>query len=201
MSSRQVWLPRQVGAFPHYGGRWAEWNGTFRDAVRAFVKGTEGPWAAAFASAVVGSPHLYRDRASREGDWWGSHGGQRWRGGRSPAHSVNFVTAHDGFPLADLVAYNRKHNEANGEGNRCGRAWCISRAQWGSTARLTCHQPLRNHEARLRYQGQVRLCKAVARGRVCSFSYPTLSYPSLAHTRLGGSGVRADRAASAGPST
>ena len=42
----------QVGAFPHYGGRWAEWNGTFRDAVRAFIKGTEGPWAKAFASAV-----------------------------------------------------------------------------------------------------------------------------------------------------
>ncbi|KAK9843453.1 hypothetical protein WJX81_003335 [Elliptochloris bilobata] len=110
----------QVGAFPHYGGRWAEWNGTFRDAVRAFVKGTEGPWAAAFASAVAGSPHLYRDAGTPPGDWWGAHGGRRWRGGRGPAHSVNFITAHDGFPLADLVAYNQKHNEANGEGNRDG---------------------------------------------------------------------------------
>ena len=68
---------------------------------------------------MAGSPHLYRDPDPPEGDWWGTNGGRRWRGGRGPAHSVNFITAHDGFPLADLVAYNQKHNEANGEGNRC----------------------------------------------------------------------------------
>lgn len=49
---------------------------------------------------------------------WGSNSGRRWKGGRGPTASVNFVTAHDGFTLADLVAYNEKHNEANGEDNR-----------------------------------------------------------------------------------
>ncbi len=48
-----------MGAFPHYGGRWAEWNGSFRDTVRQFIKGSEGPWAAAFAQAVSGSPNIY----------------------------------------------------------------------------------------------------------------------------------------------
>lgn len=48
-----------MGAFPHYGGRWAEWNGGFRDTVRQFIKGSEGPWAAAFAQSVCGSPNLY----------------------------------------------------------------------------------------------------------------------------------------------
>ena len=49
---------------------------------------------------------------------WGNNGGRDWRGGRQPLHSINFITAHDGFPLADLVCYNEKHNEANDEGNR-----------------------------------------------------------------------------------
>ena len=56
---------------------------------------------------------------AEDGDWWGQGTGQQWRGGRGPAHSINFVTAHDGFTLADLVAYNKKHNAANGEQNRC----------------------------------------------------------------------------------
>lgn len=108
----------QVGAFPHYGGRWAEWNGTFRDAARAYVKGADGPWAAAFASALCGSPNVYAAPAGDE-DWWGTvGGGARWRGNRGPDASINFVTAHDGFTLADLVSYNEKHNEANGEENR-----------------------------------------------------------------------------------
>ncbi len=51
---------------------------------------------------------------------WGNNGGRKWRGNRNPLASINFVTAHDGFTLADLVAYNEKHNEANGEGNRDG---------------------------------------------------------------------------------
>ena len=61
----------QVGAFPHYGGRWAEWNGKFRDTVRSFIKGSEGPWAQAFASAVCGSPTIYSASEPDEGD---SHG-------------------------------------------------------------------------------------------------------------------------------
>ena len=115
----------QVGAFPHYGGRFAEWNGHFRDTVRQFVKGTEGPWAPAFAAALCGSPSIYAAPAG-EGDWWGSGPGSRWRGGRGPTASINFVTAHDGFTLADLVAYNEKRNEANGEGGADGEAHNLS---------------------------------------------------------------------------
>ncbi len=58
----------QVGAFPHYGGRWAEWNGRFRDTVRNFIKGTDG-WAGAFASAMCGSPDLYANNQPPETDW------------------------------------------------------------------------------------------------------------------------------------
>lgn len=223
----------QVGAFPHYGGRWAEWNGHFRDSVRQFIKvrlsssmhrlpalncqhgaqhactgrcsrmscpgsmdchavclashershcnpdvtraycarmqGTEGQFAGAFATALTGSPHIYNSPAS-DGDWcafllcayslgthhtadpvpadyvglhakpafvcslrlsalrgqglglrahrWGTGSGAQWRSGRGPVHSINFITAHDGFPLADLVAFNKKHNAANGENNK-----------------------------------------------------------------------------------
>jgi isoamylase len=115
----------QVGAFPHYGGRFAEWNGHFRDTVRQFVKGTDGPWAPAFAAALCGSPSIYAAPAG-EGDWWGSGPGARWRGGRGPTASINFVTAHDGFTLADLVSYNEKHNDANGEGGADGEAHNLS---------------------------------------------------------------------------
>jgi isoamylase len=90
----------QVGSFPAWG-RWAEWNGKFRDDIRRFIKGDPG-MVSALADRVAGSADLYR----------GS--------GREPYHSINFVTCHDGFTLADLVAYNEKHNEANGEGNRDG---------------------------------------------------------------------------------
>ena len=55
------------------------------------------------------------------GSWWANNGGRKWLGGRGPQHSVNFITAHDGFTLSDLVAYNKKHNEANGESNRCAK--------------------------------------------------------------------------------
>lgn len=110
----------QVGAFPHYGARWAEWNGRFRDSVRTFIKGTEGPWAIAFANAMSGSPDIYSAKQAPEDDWWGNNGGAEWRGGREPQHSINFITAHDGFPLADLVSFTEKHNEANGEDNRDG---------------------------------------------------------------------------------
>ncbi|MDH6574769.1 glycogen debranching protein GlgX [Kitasatospora sp. MAP5-34] len=88
----------EVGSFPDYG-RWAEWNGQYRDTVRRFLKGDPGT-AGELATRVVGSPDLYT--------------------GRGTAASVNFVTAHDGFTLHDLVSYNDKHNEANGEGNADG---------------------------------------------------------------------------------
>jgi len=90
----------QVGSFPAWG-RWAEWNGPFRDDVRRFVRGEPG-LTGQLATRLAGSADLFQ----------GS--------GRRPCHSINFVTAHDGFTLADLVAYNEKHNEANGEQNRDG---------------------------------------------------------------------------------
>lgn len=88
----------QVGSFPHWG-RWAEWNGKYRDCVRRFVKsdanaGPELVWR------LQGSPDMY--------------------GNRSAEASINFVTCHDGFSLRDMVSYNEKHNEKNGEENRDG---------------------------------------------------------------------------------
>jgi len=90
----------QVGSFPAWG-RWAEWNGRFRDEVRRFVKGDPG-LTQSLANRLTGSPDLYRSSS------------------RHPYHSINFITAHDGFTLHDLVSYNEKHNEANGEENRDG---------------------------------------------------------------------------------
>jgi len=116
----------QVGAFPHYGGRWAEWNGSFRDTVRQFMKGTDGPWVGAFAEALCGSPDTYGKHEPKEDFWWGNNGGRKWVGGRLPQHSVNFITAHDGFTLADLVSYNEKHNDANGEDNNDGEQHNLS---------------------------------------------------------------------------
>ncbi|ATL85652.1 glycosyl hydrolase (secreted protein) [Streptomyces malaysiensis subsp. malaysiensis] len=95
----------QVGAFPPL---WAEWNDRYRDAVRDYWRGAL-PDARDLGYRLSGSSDLYE------------------RGGRRPYASVNFITAHDGFTLRDLVSYERKHNEANGEGNRDGtpdnRAW------------------------------------------------------------------------------
>jgi glycogen operon protein len=88
----------QVGNFPI---GWAEWNGKYRDTVRRFWRGTGGQ-AAELAYRLTGSSDLYAE------------------GGRLPHASINFVTAHDGFTLNDLVSYERKHNEANGEGNSDG---------------------------------------------------------------------------------
>jgi glycogen operon protein len=89
----------QVGHFP--GDRWAEWNGRYRDDVRRFVKGDPG-LTGAVASRLAGSADIYQPR------------------GQSPENSINFITVHDGFTLNDLVSYDGKHNEANGEGNRDG---------------------------------------------------------------------------------
>ncbi|MCR3754104.1 glycogen debranching protein GlgX [Lentzea californiensis] len=95
----------QVGNFPPL---WTEWNGKYRDTVRDFWRG-EPATLGEFASRITGSSDLYQDD------------------GRRPYASINFVTAHDGFTLNDLVSYNEKHNEANGEDNQDGeshnRSW------------------------------------------------------------------------------
>jgi glycogen operon protein len=96
----------EVGTF--IGDSWKEWNGRFRDDVRSFFRGNEG-FVGSFADRLLGSPAIYGHKE------------------REVEQSVNFVTCHDGFTLNDLVSYNQKHNEANGEGNRDGtddnRSW------------------------------------------------------------------------------
>ena len=89
----------QLGNFP--GFRWAEWNGDYRDVIRRFVRGEPG-LIGPVASRLAGSGDLFAD------------------GGGLPINSVNFVTCHDGFTLLDLVSYEHKHNEINGENNRDG---------------------------------------------------------------------------------
>lgn len=97
----------QVGSFPAYG-RWAEWNGRYRDDLRRFLKGDAG-LAGAAATRLLGSSDLYG---------WNQRG---------PTASINFITCHDGFTLHDLVAYTAKHNDSNGENNHDGgndnQAW------------------------------------------------------------------------------
>ena len=88
----------QVGCFPVL---WTEWNGKYRDNVRRFWKG-DGGTVSEFATRLAGSSDLYQQT------------------GRAPYASINFITCHDGFTLEDLVSYNEKHNEANGEENRDG---------------------------------------------------------------------------------
>jgi glycogen operon protein len=96
----------QVGSF--VGDSWKEWNGRFRDDARAFFRGESGALRR-FADRMLGSPQVFgRDE-------------------RGPEQSVNFVTCHDGFTLNDLVSYDRKHNEANGEDNRDG---CDDNRSW-----------------------------------------------------------------------
>jgi glycogen operon protein len=91
----------QVGNFPP---QWTEWNGKYRDTVRDFWRG-EPATTGEFASRITGSADLYESS------------------GRRPVASVNFVTAHDGFTLLDLVSYNEKHNEANQDGNNDGESF------------------------------------------------------------------------------
>ena len=95
----------QVGSFA--GDRWTEWNGRFRDDVRSFVKSDPGK-AWAVGQRLLGSPDIYEHL------------------GREPQKTINFVTCHDGFTLNDVVSYDRKHNEANGEDNRDGNANNVS---------------------------------------------------------------------------
>ena len=95
----------QLGHFPP---EWAEWNDRFRDTVRRFWRGDEDA-GAEFAARIRGSADLFQDS------------------GRQPSASVNFITSHDGFTLTDLVSYEERHNEANGEDNRDGHAHNYSR--------------------------------------------------------------------------
>src|SRR5262249_33079835 len=95
---------------------WSEWNGRYRDTIRDFWRGAE-PGVAELATRLTGSSDLYES------------------GRRRPSASINFVTAHDGFTLADLVSYNTKHNEGNGEGSKDGieRNASLHRAAEGAT--------------------------------------------------------------------
>jgi isoamylase len=100
LPSRGIWAKTVIrsATFPCSG---PEWNGIYRDTVRGFWRGDEG-LLSDLAYRLTGSSDLYE------------------RGGRRPYASINFITAHDGFTLADLVSYNEKHNEANGDENRDG---------------------------------------------------------------------------------
>ncbi|UFS70647.1 glycogen debranching protein GlgX [Geomonas sp. RF6] len=118
----------QVGSF--IGDSWKEWNGRFRDDVRGFWKGDRGT-VSRFVSRLLGSPDIY--------------GHER----REAEQSVNFVTCHDGFTLNDLVSYNEKHNEGNGEENRDG---CDDNRSWNCGVEGPCDDPeveaLRNRQVK-----------------------------------------------------
>jgi isoamylase len=112
---------------------WSEWNGKYRDTVRDFWRGDDSRLAE-FAYRFTGSSDLYQSN------------------GRNPSASINFVTAHDGFTLRDLVSYNDKHNEANGEENRDGeshnRSWnCGEEGESQDPAVLTLRQQQGNNNA------------------------------------------------------
>ena len=109
----------QVGSFPGYG-RWAEWNGKYRDCIRKFLRGDPG-MIGEVAARLQGSHDLYG-----------------WRGATA---SVNFVTCHDGFTLYDLTTYNHKHNAANGEDNRDG---CNDNDSWNCGAEGPTDDPATN---------------------------------------------------------
>jgi isoamylase len=133
----------QVGNFPE---QWTEWNGKYRDAFRRFWKGDHGT-AAEIGYRLTGSSDLYQDD------------------GRKPHASINFVVAHDGFTLHDLVSYNAKHNEANGEGNRDGandnESWnCGVEGPTDDTAILDLrYRQMRNFLASLLFsQGVPMIC-------------------------------------------
>jgi isoamylase len=108
----------EVGNF--VGERWQEWNGRFRDDLRHFLKG-DGGYAWAAAQRLIGSPDVYGHRD------------------REAEVSVNFITCHDGFTLADWVSYNAKHNEANGEANRDGTG---DNASWNGGVEGPTQDPL-----------------------------------------------------------
>ncbi|MDF2443343.1 MAG: isoamylase [Subtercola sp.] len=116
----------QVGGFP---ADWSEWNGKFRDDVRDFWHGSDGILGT-LSQRVLGSPDVYE--ADR----------------RSPLSSINFVTAHDGFTLADLTAYNNKHNAANGEDNNDGES--DNKSSNGGAEGATDNEAVNERRGRLR---------------------------------------------------
>jgi len=145
----------QVGSFPSYG-RWAEWNASFRDDIRRFIKSESGQ-VAGLAQRFNGSPDLYT------------------HSGRAPNHSINFVTCHDGFTLKDMVSYNEKHNLANGEDNRDGvnhnHSWNCG---WEGSTRITLLES--NVEARFDKIDALRIrqMKNAATLLLCSRGVPML---------------------------
>ena len=139
-----------VGGFPPL---WSEWNGKYRDTVRDFWRG-EPSTLGEFASRITGSSDLYQ------------------YSGRTPVASVNFVTAHDGFTLHDLVSYNGKHNDANGEDNRDGdnnnRSWnCGAEGETDDAAVLDLRRrQVRNFLATVLFsQGVPMICHGDELGR------------------------------------
>jgi len=123
-----------VGRFP---AGWSEWNGQYRDSVRRAWRGDPGQ-RAELATRLAGSSDLYNTP------------------GRTPQASVNFIAAHDGFTLADLVSYQRKHNEDNGEDNRDGESHNAS-ANWGAEGH-TADPVILEHRARIMRSLLVTLC-------------------------------------------
>ena len=117
----------QVGGFPSL---WAEWNGKYRDSMRKFWK-EKGNIMGEFATRISGSPDLYESN------------------GRRPHSSINYITSHDGFTMYDLVSYNSKHNEANGEDNKDGTDDNISE-NFGVEGDTEDQNILRQREKRIR---------------------------------------------------
>lgn len=118
----------QLGGFP--GGRWAEWNDRFRDDIRRFWRGDEHVSTDA-ATRISGSSDLFA------------------LSGRAPYHSINYISCHDGFTMNDLVSYNGKHNEENGEGNRDGSDsnWSYNHGYEGPTLNPSIEK-MRNRQMR-----------------------------------------------------
>jgi glycogen operon protein len=134
----------QLGRFP---AGWAEWNGRYRDSVRGFWRGDPGQLPE-LATRLAGSPDLFE------------------AAGRPPQSGVCFVTCHDGFTLLDLVSYERKHNEANGEDNRDGGEHNLSR-NWGVEGTTEA-----GHITRMRERMQRNFLATLA----CSLGVPMLSH-------------------------
>lgn len=145
-----------VGKFPNWD-RWAEWNGKYRDDVRKFLKG-DCAVKGCFATRISGSSDLYQVNK------------------RKPCHSINFIVAHDGFTLYDLVSYNFKHNEANGEGGNDG---CNDNYSWncGHEGQTTDHNV---NNLRLRQMKNFHLALMISQGTPMM-----LMGDEYAHTRFG----------------
>ncbi len=124
----------QVGSFSK-SSRWAEWNGRFRDQVKGFMA-AKPVSAAQLATRIAGSADLYQAN------------------GRGPANSINYISCHDGFTLSDLVSFSRKHNQANGEGNRDGMD---DHFIWNSGCEGPCDNPRINALRRRRIKSMAAI--------------------------------------------